>query len=218
MATNIPPPPPPSAPKKSNVVLWVLLGVGGFFLLIVLAVVVGIAYIARNPVQVMTKMIAAANPNVEVLSVDKNSQHINLRDKQTGKTYSISFDDAKNGRFTFKGDGQESFTLGGSAKIPAWVPDYPGSNPQAAFTAQGHDGNSGTFTFKTRDPSDKVIKFYQDQFQSTGLNITTNMTHQEGRSSGGMLVAEDTAKNHTINVIIGVDGGDTTVAVTYVNK
>jgi hypothetical protein len=68
------------------------------------------------------------------------------------------------------------------------------------------------------DPSDKVTKFYQDQFQSAGLDITTNVTHQEAGSSGGMLVAQDNKKKHSVTVIIGVDGSDTTVAVTYVTN
>jgi hypothetical protein len=163
----------------------------------------------------MTKMIAAANPNVDVISVSKGDQQITLRDEKTGKTYSISFEDAKNGKFSVKEDGRATLSVGGPAKVPAWVPDYPGSDPQGAFTAQGQEGESGTFTFKTKDPADKVIKFYQDQFQTSGLRITTNVTHQEPQSSGGMLVAEDEAKKHTVNVVIGVEGSNSTVMVTY---
>jgi hypothetical protein len=216
MASISQPPPPP---KKSNVLLWVLVGVGGFFLLIALVVIVGIAYIARNPELAMTKMITAANPNVEVVSVDKRSREIILRDKQTGKTYNISFDDAKRGKFSMReGGGRASLTFGGDANVPTWVPEYRGSDPHAAFSAQGSQGDSGTFTFKTRDTVDKVTKFYQDQFQSSGLEITTNVTHHEAQSSGGMLVAQDVAKKHTVTVIIGVEGSQTTVAVTYVTN
>jgi hypothetical protein len=213
--TPISQPPPP--PKKSNVLLWVLVGIGGFFLLIALAVVGGIAYVARNPTMVMTKLITASNPNVEVVSVDKGSQRITLHDKKTGKTYNISFNDAKNGKFTVNEDGgsRAAFSIGGKAKVPAWIPDYPGSDPQAAFTAQGDEGESGTFTFKTRDSMDRVSKYYQDQFKSSGLEITTNVTHQDGQSSTGTLVAQDQAKRHTITVTIGGDGGNSTVAVTY---
>jgi len=213
MATNITPPPPP---KKSNTLLWVLAGCGGLLFLIAVIVVGGIAYIAHDPAKFMTKMITTANPNVEVMSVDKGTQRITLRDKKTGQVYTITFNDAKNGRFTMSGDEHASLTFGGRAKVPAWVPDYPNSNPQASFSAQGTQGDSGTFTFKTGDSSDRVLKFYQDQFQSSGLKITTNMTHQEGQTSTGMLVAEDNAKKHTVTVVIGVEGHETTVAVTYV--
>jgi hypothetical protein len=208
------PPQPPPPPKKSNVLLWVLVGVGGFFLLLALIVVVGIAYVARNPALVMTKVITAANPNVEVITVNKGSQQITLRDKKTGETYNVTFDDVKNGRISMKSsNGAASFSIGGGAKVPAWVPEYPGSDPQSAFSAQGRDGASGTFTFKTPDSADKVTRFYQDQFQSSGLHISSRV-----QGSGSMLVAEDDAKKHTVTVIVGVDGSNTTVAVTYANK
>jgi hypothetical protein len=204
---------PPLPPKKSNALLWVLVGIGGFFLLIALVVVGGIAYVARNPTLVMSKMIAAANPNVEVISVNKGSQQITLRDKKTGETYNITFDDVKNDKISMKGgNGRATFTMGGKAKAPAWVPEYPGSDPQSAFSAQGQDGDSGTFTFKTRDPSDKVTRFYQDQLPSSGLKITSNVTTS---GSGSMLVAEDDAKTRTVTVAIGGDRSNTTVAVTY---
>ena len=213
MATTSQPLPPP---KKSNALLWVLVGIGGFFLLIVLVVVGGIAYVARNPTLVMSKMITAANPNVEVISVNKGSQQITLRDKKTGETYNITFDDVKNGKFSMKGsNGRATFTMGGKAKAPAWVPEYPGSDPQSAFSARGQDGDSGTFTFKTRDSSDKVTKFYQDQLPSSGLKITSTVTTS---GSGSMLVAEDDAKRHTVTVIVSADSNNTTVAVTYANK
>jgi hypothetical protein len=205
---------PPLPPKKSNALLWVLVGIGGFFLLIALVVVGGIAYVAKNPTLVMSKMITAANPNVEVISVNKGSQQITLRDKKTGETYNITFDDVKNGRFSMKsGNGRASITMGGGAKVPAWVPDYPGSDPQSAFSAQGQYGESGTFTFKTRDPVDQVTKFYEDHLQSSGLHITSR-----AQGTGSMLVAEDDAKKHTVTVIVGVDTSNTTVAVTYANK
>jgi hypothetical protein len=210
MATTFQPPPPP---KKSNALLWVLVGVGGFFLLIALVVVGGIAYVARNPAIVMTKLITASNPNVEVLSVDKGSQQVILRDKKTGKSYNISFDDVKKGRFSMRGtDGRSSFSIGGDAKIPAWVPDYPGSHPQAAFSAKGDEGESGTFTFKTSDSEATVKKFYQDQFQSSGMRISSDATTS---GNGSAVTAEDEAKNHTVTAIVRVEGSRTTVAVTY---
>ncbi|HLK19374.1 MAG TPA: hypothetical protein VKT81_10470 [Bryobacteraceae bacterium] len=212
MATSFQPPPPPP-PQKSKTLLWVLVGVGGFFLLIALVVVGGIAYVARNPAAFMTKVITAANPNVEVLSVDKGSQQVILRDKKTGKTYNITFDDVKKGRFSMQGsDGHSSFSIGGDAKIPAWVPDYPGSHPQAAFAAKGDEGESGTFTFKTSDSEAQVAKFYRDQFQSLNMHVTRESSTS---GNGSAITAEDEAKNHTITAIVREDGSQTSVSVTY---
>lgn len=209
MATSAATPQPPAPPKKSNVLLWVLVGVGGFFLLIVLIIVGGIAYVAHNPALVLTKMITASNPNVEVVSVDKGSRLITIHDKTTGDTYTLTFDDVKNGRLRMKSsNGRASFTMGGgSAKLPAWVPNYPGSDPQSSFSAEGQGGESGTFSFKTTDSSEKVTRFYQDEFRSAGLHVTVTVPH--------VLVAQDDSKKHNMTVVIAGEGSNITVQVTY---
>jgi hypothetical protein len=250
MATNAPPPLPPApvSPKKSNVLLWVLVGVGAFFALIIVGVLaVGLFVVhkarqagldpelmKRNPALAATKIMTAMNPNIEFVSMDEAKQEITLRDKKSGDTYTISFDDARQGRFKMKQNGKAVVTIngsgaggngngtvevksedgsvriGGDAKIPTWVPDYPGSSPQGAFAAQGKDGHRGTFTFKTKDSPDKVAKFYQDEFQSSGLKVTAHVV-----AASHILVAEDESKTHSITVITGVQGDGTGVTVTY---
>jgi hypothetical protein len=222
------PPPSPLTPtgpppaKKSNVLLWVLLGIGGFIALCVIVVVAGGLFLVhkakqagvdpelfqRNPALASTKLMTAMNPNVEFVSMDEGKQEIVLREKKTGNTYTVSFEDAKRGRFQMKENGKEAVTIGGDAKIPTWVPDYPGSNPQGAFAAQGKDGQSGTFTFKTKDSTDKVAKYYQDEFQSTGLKVTAIL-------QGHMLTAQDDVSKHSVMVTTDPEGNGTTVSVTY---
>ena len=231
MSTN--PPAPPAGvpqPKKSNVLLWVLIGIGAFFMLIVVAVLglgLFVAHkakqagidpdlIKKSPALAAAKMMVAANPEVEMVSVNEGKQEITIREKKTGKTYTMSFEDAKNGKFTMQEDGNKAtLTVGGKAKVPTWVPDYPGSDPQGAFSAQGQDGDSGTYTFKTKDASDKVVKYYEEKFNSSGMKVTSNITNQNGEPSAGMLSAQDEASKHTVTVIIGSEGSETSVAVTY---
>jgi hypothetical protein len=110
------------------------------------------------------------------------------------------------------GDG--TIQIGGAAKIPTWVPDYPGSKPQTAFSAQGKDGRSGTFMFKTPDSADHVTKFYRDQLEGSGLSVTAVVN--SGASQ--VLTAEDEAKHHNVTVMAGGRGGETSVTVTYANK
>jgi len=234
MATYPPVPPsaqlpPPIPPKKSNVLKWVLIGIGACFMLFVIGAIglgLFVAHkakqagldpdlIKRSPALAATKLMVAANPDVEMVTADEGKQEMTVRDKKTGKVYTMSFDDAKNGKFTMKEDGKATLTVGGKAKVPSWVPDYPGSDPQGAFSAQGEDGAGGTFTFKTKDSSDKVIKYYQDQFKASGLNVTSNLTNQNGQSMAGMLGAQDDSRKHTVTIILGVEGGETNVAVTY---
>ena len=235
MATNPPVPPGPGAPppapvKKTSPLVWVLVGIGAFFMLIIVGILglgLFVAHkakqagldtdlIRRNPAMAAAKLAVAANPNTELVSVDERSGMMTVKDKQTGKTYTMSFEDAKSGKFTFKEDGKaQTLTIGGKAKFPAWVPDYPGSDPQGAIATQGTEGDSGTFTFKTSDPSDKVVQYYQDQFKSGGLKVTSNVTSQDGKSSAGMLQAQDEANKHVITVIIGSESNETAVSVTY---
>ncbi|HEV2690783.1 MAG TPA: hypothetical protein VGV35_19640 [Bryobacteraceae bacterium] len=225
------PPPAYGAPppvKKTNPLVWILGGLGGCLVLVVICVFAFGLFVAhkakqagidpdlmrKNPALAAAKIMVAANPDIEMVSTDEVKGEITVRDKKTGKVSTVSFEDAKNGKFTMK-EGANTVTIGGKAKFPAWVPDYPGSEPQGAFSASGAEGDSGTFTFKTKDSSDKVTKYYQDSFQTTGLKITSNVTSQNGQTSGGMLSAQDDANKHTVTVIIGVEGGETTVAVTY---
>ncbi len=241
MSTNPPVPPdpgfgapvnalPPPPPRKTSPIVWILVGIGGFFVLIILVAAAGLFFIAhkakqagldgdllrRNPALATAKIMVAANPDVEMVSSDEGKGEITIRDKKTGKVFNISFEDAKNGKFTMKEDGKAaSLTIGGAAKVPTWVPDYPGSSPQGAFSAQGQDGDTGTFTFKTKDPSDKVTQFYQDQFKALGLKIVSNVASQTGSASGGMVMGQDEAQKHTVTAVISTEGGETTVAVTY---
>jgi hypothetical protein len=110
------------------------------------------------------------------------------------------------------GDG--TIQIGGNAKVPTWVPEYPGSNPQTGFAAQGKDGRSGTFTFKTRDSADHVAKFYREQLEASGLTVATSVSS----GSSQIITAEDEAKHHTVTVVAGGKSSEATVSVTYASK
>jgi hypothetical protein len=104
--------------------------------------------------------------------------------------------------------------IGGAAKVPAWVPEYPGSNPQNAFAAQGKDGRNGTFIFKTKDSADHVAKYYRDQLEASGLKVTVVVSS----GSSQVITAEDVVKHHTVTVVTGGRGNETSVNVSYANK
>jgi hypothetical protein len=109
-------------------------------------------------------------------------------------------------------DGTVQF--GGAAKIPTWVPDYPGSNPRNAFSAQGRDGRSGTFMFKTKDSADHVARYYREQLEASGLKVAAAVSSGSSR----VITAEDEAKHHTVTVVAGGGRNETSVNVTYTNK
>ncbi|MGA2212160.1 MAG: hypothetical protein ABSH31_02700 [Bryobacteraceae bacterium] len=120
----------------------------------------------------------------------------------------------KEGHFEMKSADGSSVQIGGAAKIPSWLPDYPGSSPQSAFSAQGREGRGGTFIFKTRDSADHVATYYREQLEGFGLTVAAVVT--SGASQ--VITAEDQAKHHTVTVVIGAGHNETAVNVTYASK
>ena len=189
--------PNPHPQKKSNVLVWILVAVGSLFL-IGLAVVVGGGLFLAHKV----KNFAETRDGKLVL-------------KQDGKDVVISSGGrGSNGSVEVKSaDGTVKFGAGADAKLPSWLPSYPGASTQGVYSAQTAEGASGSFSFKTSDSVAKVAEFYQDGLKSSGLKIAS--TIQSGQ--GSMIVAEDEDKKRTATVIIGSEG-QTTVSVTYTAK
>jgi hypothetical protein len=108
-----------------------------------------------------------------------------------------------------------SVKFGGSANAaPAWVPVYPGSSPQNTLSATSAEGSQNTFTFKSKDPATKIISYYSDQLKSAGfsINLTSNT------DQGGMMLATDEGKKHTITISVGTSAEGTETAVTAIEK
>jgi len=110
------------------------------------------------------------------------------------------------------------FGAGGAAKVPAWVPAYPGVSPQTTFSMEGNDGEGGTFQFTTKDPVKNVLSFYEQGLKQAGFKITGNFTGDTATSSGAMLSAEETDAKRTVVVTLGAENGDTSVNVVFGTK
>src|SRR5207245_5241699 len=97
---------------KMSPIVWILVGVTGFFVVVGLAVMGGGLFLAhkvtQDPAKTMAKILTAANPDVEVLSTDEGRNTVTLRDKKTGETVTMNFDDVKKGKIVFKGNGQQA--------------------------------------------------------------------------------------------------------------
>ncbi|MDP8982360.1 MAG: hypothetical protein M3O35_17415 [Acidobacteriota bacterium] len=237
MAT-VPPAAPVQPSTKGKPLFWILGGCAVIIFLGAIAMVGGMMYLkSKGPAYLITKVITASNPNLDVVNVDSGTNKVTVRDKSTGKTYTVNFEDAKKGKLVLQEDGKDAVTvtasgdgdkgtvefksaegsvkIGGDTKIPAWIPEYPGSQPQGTFSAQSAEGTGGTYAFKTKDAAEKVSKFYEDSFKSGGLEVNTNMTSENGKTTGGVVTAHDKSDDHTAAIVIGSDGTDTTVAVTF---
>lgn len=206
--------------RKTSPLVWVLVIVLGLFVLGVLGIG-GVSYfLIRHPGAVLSKIITAANPNVEVLRTDEGAGTITLRDKKTGKTVTMNFDDAKRGKFSFSAQGDDGKTatmeFGADAgKLPSWVPAYPGAKVEGTFAIKGDSGDGsgegGTFAFTTKDAGPKVMSFYEDKCKELGLKV--NMTTRT--DEGGMVMAADEGEKRSLSIVVGGGSGSTSVSVTY---
>ncbi|PWU02742.1 MAG: hypothetical protein C5B51_20300 [Terriglobia bacterium] len=225
-----------SAParRRTSPFVWILVALLGLFVIggiIVFAGGVLLVHKAReagvdadlmrtNPGLAITKLIAAAHPDVDVVTTDDGAGTITVRDKKTGKVVTMTFDEARHGNFKFDaedGDGKQAHMEinGPAGKIAADIPVYPGAKLEGNFSVTG-DGGGGTgsayqYTFSTPDSGRKVMSFYHNKLEDAGmkLSLTTNT------ADGGMIVAEDDARGQTVNVIVeGGSGGSTSIRVT----
>jgi len=90
--------------------------------------------------------------------------------------------------------------------FPNWIAAYPGSPPpQKAGSA---------FVFRTQDPPERIIDFYERQLAQAGVRKEA----RGGGDYGGFLVAGD--DSHTRNVMIDVRpvNGMSEVSITVVAK
>jgi len=218
------------APRKTSPIVWILVGVLGLFVILGVAAVGTLRYFVhkagldpelmqRNPGLAVSKMIAAVNPDIDVLSTDDATGKITVRDKKTGKVVTMSFDDVKNGKISFSAVGDDgktaSLEIGAGGKLPSWVPAYPGADAKGTFAIKGDDGNGqgegGTFSFTTPDSPAKVKSFYEDKCRQAGMKVKMTLNTEQG----GMIVATDDGERHTLNVTVAGGSGDTTVTLIY---
>ena len=227
-------PVPGAAPvqRKTSPLVWVLVIILGLFALGAIAVVGTGLFIVhkvrqagfdpelmkQNPGLAITKMIARANPDVDVLSTDEGAGKITVRDKKTGKVVTMTFDDPKQGKFSFSAPGDDGKTASleigvGADKLPSWIPAYPGAKVEGTFNMAGNsgEGNGGAFGFSTSDAPAKVMSFYQDKFKELGIGVKMVTTTEKG----GMILGADEGEKRTLHVIVGSESGETKVQVMY---
>jgi hypothetical protein len=223
-STGAPPPANPAVPaqRRTSPIVWVLVAVLGIFSIGAGALMVGGAILAHKVRRdgagaTIAKVLAAVNPNLEVARTDETAGTVTVRDRRNGKEFTLGLDAARNGSFTLNAeeDGKRAMVvIGGEAKAPAWVPQYPGSSPTSLFSGKGESeresGEVGGFTFATPDSPAKVVRFYEDKARELDLPLRI--------SAAGTVVAGDEDRGRFLKVMtIGLPDL-TRVTVTYGRK
>jgi len=227
-------PPPYDAPaRKTSPLVWVAVVVLALFMLFGIGIF-GVGWFAvhkmhqagvdpelwrRNPALAAGRIIAATNPDLQVLRTDDNAGTLTVRNRRTGKETTVTFEQARQGHITFETEDDQGKTarveIGASGKPPAWVPEYPGSHSTYSIKGAADSGEEGgNVTYTTSDPASKVMAFYQDKAKDLGMDakVTT------ASADGGVLVATREDDQRSLTVIVGTSGGQTTVNVTYARK
>jgi hypothetical protein len=127
----------------------------------------------------------------------------------------VSTQDGKMVIRTEKGEVSVSGESGAQAKLPEWLPPYPGGTAKGSFTTKAPGTESVMCIWTTSDPPAKVQQFYQKALQDAGLEVTTINT---GGEAGGVLTARDKSGKRNAQVVVAVEGGKTAVNVTCQTK
>ncbi len=247
--TPPPAPPPPPAPKKSNVWMWLLAGCGAV-LVLGAATCVGIGwYVQRkaksmaedfekNPAKSAAELAVRLNPDIELVSSTDDT--ITVRDKKTGEVVTVNFEDAKEGKFTFKTkDGQATIDADaapngqggtlkvtgtdgqtavmsagvGATKAPEWIPIYPGSAVAGNYDATTPEGHGGAVTITSSAPATEVMTFYKEKLEAAGFKVETLTLG--GTVVGGTVVGTTTTPKRMINVVVSAADGKTQAMITF---
>jgi len=246
---------PPPQQQKSSALKWILIGCGSFIIIGVIVVVLGGWFVwskakqagldpellQNKPALAVAKMIVAANPDVELVSVDEDKGLMTVKDKKTGEVVTVNLDDVKNGKIVLKKDGEGDVTFeakgdeskgslevksaegsakfaagaGSMDKVPDWLPIYPDVQLVGSYSAQNKDGQSGGFHFATTDSPSKIVSFYEDGLKRAGMTVNTNLLQTNGKVSGGMATGEDTSKKRIVSVSAIPNEEGTQVTVVY---
>jgi hypothetical protein len=185
------------------------------------------------------EMMAALNPDIEVVGKDRDAGTITIRDKKSGQTMIVNMDDlaqgkisfsgsegagevqldASNGQFEMRAEGADGAVaqFGGNTQLPGWVPSYPGGTSEGVYSAEDATSQSGSFTLSTTDGFDNVFAYYRDQLQTAGYQVTENkFSGPDGQ--GGIVAGEMPDGSRTVTFTLSTADGKVAVLGGYTQK
>ncbi|HVN06452.1 MAG TPA: hypothetical protein VMT86_18660 [Bryobacteraceae bacterium] len=97
------------APRRFSPLIWVLAAMFGLFVLgggLVLVhqakhAGVDARLMRNNPGLATAKLLAATNPDIEIISTDEDKGKVTIRQKSTGKVITVDLDKMKQGKIAF---------------------------------------------------------------------------------------------------------------------
>lgn len=184
-----------------------------------------------NPALAAAKMATAMNPNVEIVSTDDKTGEIVIRDKKTGKETTMRFDsdkqelvvvDEQGKKATIKvrdneggieaESGGERVRIGGAARLPGWIPAYPGATTQGLGSTERPGDSQYTFSLTMNDSLEKVAAYYRDELRKAGFDVDSSA------ATPGAEILQAKSAGRTIQIMFTKSDGGTLAAITATEK
>jgi hypothetical protein len=224
----------------------VLLVLAGLFVVAGLAVLAGGLFLAHkarqagvdadlmrtNPGLAVAKMLAATNPDIELVDVDESTGKVTLREKSSGRTVTLDFERIRQGKISFETDEGESGTIsapegGGGIRgrsgpvewhagvegpLPAWLPAYPGAEVKGSTTSRTGEGAFASTILLTQDPVERVSAFYRRALERAGMKVDIASHTEGGRAD--VISATGSDNRRRASLIVGREEEGTVITLT----
>jgi hypothetical protein len=203
IAAAAPPAATPVTPKKTSPLIWVVVGCFGLIVIVGIVFTIGGFFVAKKVGEVVDV------EKGKITLPGKNGEKVEFSVKGEGESGSLEVKTS---------EGTARFGAGSAADIPSWLPSYPGSTPEGAFSGQGKDGTGGMFSFKTNDAADKVLAYYEQALTSAGFKTTKHVITADEKAMVATVQGKDEGRSREVSVMVTKDDGATRIAVTYTGK
>jgi hypothetical protein len=222
-----PPPPPGAATGKKGLppLAWAGIGCGGLILLTVLAggLLVGTcakkgiqmaSELAANPGKAAAEMMVTTNPTIEKVSEDETAGTMTIRLKASGETVTLSYEDLALGQIPVSGVTPPP-SPGDLAKIPAWVPRYPGAADEAAlFHVEDNLRVHGMLIARTTDDYERVADFFKLEAGKLSLDSSASSSMNLNGTRSFSLKFKDEKRELAV-MAFGKSGDPLVIQTTY---
>lgn len=224
------------------VISFVVVSVGGFFAARKAKEVFG--DFEKDPAAATARLVAAFNPDLEVVETDEGTGRVTLRDRKTGKVATFDFEDVKEGKIRFESDeGETTLDLqssedggtmtiegpdgtvrygagSGRESLPDWVPLPRGARVgEGGYSSTAGGARTGLATFETDQKASEVLDFYREKLEEEGFRVQTT-TFDLGGEDGprGTVIGTDEGAGRTLTVTVVVEGTSVRAALQYQEK
>ena len=235
------PPPGAAAPPKKQFrpAFVLLLALGGLLVVAGLAVLAGGFVLLRSARQADAqagpagaRMPAAAHPDVELIGVDRSTGKVTLREKSSGKTVTLDFEQIRQGKISFEtgeGDtgrispdseprpaegrsGTVEWQAEGEVRLPAWLPIYAGAEVKGSTKSRIGAEELVSVILLTADPVERVSAFYRGVLERGGFKVELSSHATGGRAD--LISASSSDDKRRASVIVGREEEGTVITLT----